>query len=488
MSRPSMRWRVTAWTCVVALLIQLMLGTLVFFYQRYTFDQLFSSRLVNRSEMILTSLERAPEGLSDAVLQRAAEGPMFFAPTEHYEVVLFRADGTPLAATPSPATELASYGNVPRSQTNPITVSRRQLPMIDTGDGGDAVWRVLLRRATSPTHGELVLVVATTDAYFEQMIQVLSRVLLLALAVGIASTSVATWLITGLALSPLKQLSELASAFVPSMIRQETRIQPVPRELAEFQEQLATARESLRTTLKAQDRLISNVSHEVKTPIAVLLAEAETVNVAALNEEGQQFVASVRAEMLKLGETIEAFMLLSRLRSGQTLGNGNVCSLMDVVLEALEASESSLLRRGVSVNVEADDNDDTLTIMGNKDLLKSMIVHMIGNSARAAKPGTSVHISVTRDGAVGTVAIRDQGDPVLPANAGTLFDRFIERGGTGDVRRDLGLSIAQGIAEIHGGLISVAASAGGGCEFLIRLPLASDHKAESENSRTAVSF
>ncbi len=462
----SLRWRVTLWTALVSLLIQLLVGIVVFLYFRHAVDSTASARLRERAEMITALLAQAPVPHDSDRLTEIVREATAATPRETQGVTLFDNQGQPVASTGAGLPKLETLASATGWKGEPIRVERLTLDALKASAVGDARARLLLQKVD----GAGTLAIAASDHEFEQTMSFTATILLLTILLGLIATWTAAWLISGSVLRSLRQLSAVATSFAPDVIRKETQLAPMPAELAEFQQQIAIAREKLRESLCAQDRLISNVSHEMKTPIAVLLTEAEILDVKAMPEDGQQFVRSVKQEVRRLGGIIDSFVQFSRVRGGMALPEGRTCEINEVLMNAVTACNASAARRGIIIRTELAADEQPPVVPGDADLLAGMFTHMLGNCIRASEKGGEVIVRAFTSPGACEIVVQDCGAGVSAQMLSTLFDRFVENSTTSDDRRDIGLSIAQGIAELHGGQITASSPMGRGCAFHVRLP------------------
>jgi two-component system heavy metal sensor histidine kinase CusS len=308
------------------------------------------------------------------------------------------------------------------------------------------------------------------------MASAIERPVILLISMGVVASGVAGWLVTGRLLGPLSRLTQMATALRPERLEQDESAPAVSvSELQSVQQSLRETRESLREAFRAQERFLSNVAHELKTPIAVLLAESQTIDRAVLGEEGGRFVNSVNEEMKRLGKLVESFLLLAKVHAGKALLKSEVVFINDVVMGAVE--QCSIMARQYAVTLVPtllEGDVGNATVAGDPMLLQTMIDGLIRNAIKFSPNGGRVDVVTDTVENSLNVCVRDQGPGIAPEIAPTLFDRFVQapaesaRGrGTG-----LGLVIAQGIAELHSGKISFENRSEGGCEFCIRLPRA----------------
>lgn len=470
------RCRITLWIVVVSVLIQSLLGCAVFAWQRYMLDQIYNARLVGLTRLVGHELRTSAVPIDGLVLEAVAKRVVGTSPTK-LDITFYDGEGLPTLSTHHWPPKLRSLGFSGREAMAGADFRRFRMPA--TADGRESfdargLFHIVRLDARQP---QAVLITAD-DSEFSQFMSIATTGLLFAIAAGVAGTTVAAWFISGLALSPLANLSAMLRGLAPETIRDEAQIEVTSTELATFQRDLAETRERLREAFQAQDRLISNASHELKTPIAVLMIEADTLDVGELPPNAAAFVQSVREEMRRLGQTTENFVLLSRLRGGRTLSHTHVCPVNEFVMDAVAKVSALATRREVTVQPELIETPGRpLAVIGDVNLLRTMIAHVLSSAVRASPPNKGVAIAVDRLSDRCRISVSDEGEALPDDAVATLFDRYTEPGSACSGRRDLGLAIAQGVAELHGGRISVRGAPQGGCQFLIDLPAADDSAA-----------
>lgn len=462
------RFRITLWIVSVSVVIQGLLGCAVFLSQRYVLDQIYNARLTNLTRLVDVELRSIDSSLDSLFLQQVAKR-MAGLSGRTIVITFYNPDGSADTSTQREPSSLGSLGFSPQKAIAGSEIRRfRLMQAPDLGDSFDA--RGLLHTIRLDDIRPSLLLIATDDLEFDQLMSIATSGLLLAIAAGVAGTTVAAWFISGLALSPLAELSSMLRSLAPETIRDDVRLQATNNELATFQRDLAETRERLRLAFQAQDRLIANASHELKTPIAVLMVEAETIDLKSLPANAAEFVRSVRDEMRRLGQTTENFVMLSRLRGGRTLAHTQMCPVNEFVMDAVAKIAPLAARRQVALRPElAAESSRVLAVVGDVDLLRTMVEHLLSNAVRASPESKEVAIVVESLNSRCSISVNDEGDTLPDAAVATLFDRYIEPEATCNGRRDLGLAIAQGIAELHGGHISARSNAEGGCRYTVDL-------------------
>lgn len=472
----SLRWRVTLLIIMLSTIIQGTLCVVMVLYNRRSLDGVMDQRVRLRLGQIRQDIEELPNVPTRDDLARLEATLLRFVVVERSAITVYGTDGRVIVSS---VAKPPSIAEIPFAEA--IAAQR---PVIEKLNENSLKWlsdeplpgaRVGVLGATMGTGVACVVSLVISDNYFSQMALAVERPAIALIAMGIIASGAAGWLVTGRLLGPLARLTQLATTLRPERLEQDEGDPVAVAELQTVQASLRETRESLREAFRAQERFLSNVAHELKTPIAVLLAEAQTIDRSALGEDGAKFVRSVDEEMKRLGKLVESFLLLAKVRAGKALLRSDVVFVNDVVMGAVE--QCGLMARQYSVTLFPTLIEGELantTVAGDPTLLQTMIDGLIRNAIKFSPHGSAVDVMSVVEGAKIVIRVRDRGPGIAPEIAETLFDRFVQapsetlRGrGTG-----LGLAIAQGIAELHSGKIAFTNMPDVGCEFSIWLPVA----------------
>lgn len=469
---PSLRARMVVVAVAISLGLQAVLAVAIFGYQEQALTPFFNRRIEMRAGRIadrLTSLVRTP---TDGQIEAIADDELRLPFPENYYVAVYDASGRAVCATHRPAPPASIFGLTPdqaaRARTERVPVD----PLAAlVGERIDPRWRVAVY-PLDPAPQAGVLLLALDDATFEQMMTTTRRVLAMVLPVGALATGAACWVVFGLAMAPLRRAWKLSELFDPRRLNEDLPVDPGVTELETFRVELSTARQRLRDALKAQDRLLSNISHELKTPIAVVLTEAQTLDRTELGDDGRRFVSSVTDEMRRLGRMINSFISLTRLRSGSNRAGVHRLALNDAVMESIARARGLADEQGVSVEALLPDAD--ALVSAESELIGMVLDILIRRAVRSTPRGQVVGVGVVVEAERCLVRIRDGGTRIPPEQLDGLFDHFSDGQAPGTSRRaaGVGLATAQGVAELHGGRITARnLTADRGCEFTLELPV-----------------
>jgi two-component system sensor histidine kinase KdpD len=235
----------------------------------------------------------------------------------------------------------------------------------------------------------------------------------------------------------------------------------------------ATEAEVLRRADELKTALLSAVSHDLRTPLASIIASAGSLrqpDVVWTDAERESFLGDIEGEARRLARIVANLLDLSRMESGTLRperGWYDLAALVDDVVGRLRATTHDH-----PVHVRA--SDDLPPVPLDYVEVDQVLSNLIENAVRHTPAGTEIWISIDQDGTDAVVTVSDAGPGIPDAALAHLFDPFVRaarrRGGPGGV--GLGLAIARGLVAAHGGRITAANRAEGGAIFRFTLPLA----------------
>lgn len=241
-------------------------------------------------------------------------------------------------------------------------------------------------------------------------------------------------------------------------------------ELADLGRDFDAMAERLETLFTAQKRLLGDVSHELRSPLARLSVALELVRRQA-GTAALPALDRIERETERLNELIGQLLTLSRLESGAPPINSESVDLTALVREISADAEFEARARQRSVAVRKLDECFTT---GSAELLRRAIENVVRNALRYAPENTAVELTLQRAGNSARLTIRDHGEGVPVESLPDLFRPFYrvaeardrQTGGIG-----LGLAITDRAVRLHGGEVTAANAVDGGFVIEIRLPL-----------------
>jgi signal transduction histidine kinase len=229
---------------------------------------------------------------------------------------------------------------------------------------------------------------------------------------------------------------------------------------------LAARRERCESEKKTS--FVSNVSHELKTPLtsirlcAEMLAEGRAKDDAAKT----RYLGTIARESERLTRLVDNVLDFGRLEQNRRRYDLAHVDLREVVREAAESQRSRVEAAGMALSVEAAEKPAIRLV--DRDAVSQIVVNLVDNAAKYAAEGGRIDVKVDADGAV---VVADRGPGIPKRDMERVFDRFYrcddslaaKSSGSG-----LGLSIARRLAEGMGGTLVCAERKGGGAEFILK--------------------
>ena len=240
---------------------------------------------------------------------------------------------------------------------------------------------------------------------------------------------------------------------------------------------LLLARWLVRPVARAWDQqrqFVADASHELKTPLTVILSSADLLAESAPAEE-QTYVENIRAESRRMKKLVEEMLTLFRAESVRRETAFSEVDLSDVVTDAALRFEPVVFESGRRLLYTIDEG---LQVSGDRDALERLTGILLDNAVKYAPQGTDIHLTLTHQDRTACLAVENGGDPIPPEVAAHLFDRFYRadssRTGTGF---GLGLAIARAIVQNHRGNI-ICRSQEGLNRFSVTLPVLRQKEAQ----------
>jgi signal transduction histidine kinase len=227
----------------------------------------------------------------------------------------------------------------------------------------------------------------------------------------------------------------------------------------------------LEILIGAQQRLISDVSHELRSPLTRLKLALDLARTDSPHGMSQA-LDRIEREAERLSGLVGMLLTLSRLESGDSQPETDMVHLPDLLAEIAADVDIEAQSRHCTVQL---DRMQECWIEGNQELLRSAFENVVRNAIRYTEPGTAVRVTTQCDDHAVRVMVQDQGPGVPDSELDNVFKPFY-RVDTSRERRTggvgLGLAIAERAIKLHNGKISAANLKPGGFQIEISLPLA----------------
>lgn len=459
--------------------IQLVLGVIGLTARETYIELYFDEQLMRRADSIVTQLIQAKSDYSSQQLTGFIDSGTSAIYFRDFYIQVTDSQGKLLGRSG----DLGSY-RLP-IRTNELEKIRQGRRLFETL-AGEAVEDVAgparqLRMVTMfvrPDAREPVIIqVATSTQHVEESKSFLRRLFLVGIPAGLLAAAMASWFAADRAVRTIADVTHLATQTTPEKLGQRVDASTMDGEIGEMAKNINKMLDRLEAGFAAQQRFVHDASHEIKTPVSILLSEAQIMQIGTPEPaEVKKFVRSVQHEMQRLGRLIESLLMITR-SDGRTLVTlSRIESVNDVVVECVSRCLPIAQKFKIGLTIQLpmpEEAPSGLAIRGDSELVDAMLSNLIRNAINYSPEGTTVLVKVTADADHVELAVSDDGPCIPDAEKEKIFERFV-RGSTAGPRHGtgLGLAIARSVSELHGGRIRVEDGPDGkGCIFVIRLPL-----------------
>ena len=233
---------------------------------------------------------------------------------------------------------------------------------------------------------------------------------------------------------------------------------------------VAERTKELTAETEARKSMMLNIFHDLRSPLFAVSGGLETLESAP--EALPALLPALRQRIEFLRRLTEDLFLAAKLEQKQILLNEDRAALNEEAAAVCAACRSEADQKGVELHVSA---DTPLPVWGDSVRLQQIIQNLVTNAIHYTPAGGSIHVDCRAESETACVSVQDTGCGIAPEDQSAVFDRYFHT--TADKKHDstgLGLTIAQELAHLHHGEITLQSEVGKGSIFTLRLPLLTD--------------
>ncbi len=273
------------------------------------------------------------------------------------------------------------------------------------------------------------------------------------------------------ALKPVEEVTRLAEAVEATDLSKRVRVTTGGEEFRRLAAVINSLLDRLERAFRAQKRLIADAAHELKTPTAVLVGEAqEALRPEASREERQESIETIERVARGLAHEVDGLLLLAR--GDGALPESRVrADLAVIAAEAVDTTEPLGVARRVRCVFT---QDGPAWVLGDREGLLRLATNLVSNAVLYTQEGTTVEVSVGSSSGEAYLEVRDRGPGIAPSERAHIFERFVRLDATRGRNPEgsgLGLAIVEQVVRSHGGRVEVLDRPGGGSIFRAVLPM-----------------
>ena len=329
------------------------------------------------------------------------------------------------------------------------------------------------------------LQVASSLAFVYGTQRVLLAVLIVGVIISMAFANLAGWLSTRKTLASLDTATQTALQITRAddLSRRIPYDGPSEDEVGQLIQAFNQTLSRLENLFNTQRRFLADVGHELRTPLTVIKGNVDLMR--HMNRTDDESMDSIESEVDRLTRMVGDLLLLAQAESGKLPLAWNPVELDTLLLEAMQQMRV-LAREKITMKLG---DFDQVTVCGDQDRLKQVIVNLIGNAIKYTPTGGEVILSLGKEESKARLTVSDSGPGIPADDLPFIFERFYRGEKSRTRSRDgkgfgLGLSIAYWIVRNHHGTIDVAPRQPNGTTFCVWLPL-SDGSCKEEIEQSA---
>ncbi|SNR31318.1 sensor histidine kinase [Hymenobacter mucosus] len=315
------------------------------------------------------------------------------------------------------------------------------------------------------------LEIGSSLATVELLTDTLRRMALWVLVIGAAITIFTDAAFAHYLLRPLRQLitRKLQGVHHPSAFSY-TPLDTATTDFRRLDNDLNTMMRKIQSAFEKEREFMSNVSHELLTPVSILQSRFENMlQDPELSHAHSLKIVESQKTLYRLRNTVKTLLLIANIENEQYLRDEAV-SVATVLAEVTNELEDRLTQR--ELKLLEDLRPDYVLPQANRTLLFTLLFNLVSNAIKYNKWGGSITITGRPEGSGYRLAVTDTGPGIAPEHLPHLFDRFrrFQAGAAAPEGYGLGLPIAKTIAEFHKADLTVESEVGKGTTFALRFP------------------
>jgi len=371
---------------------------------------------------------------------------------------------TPMGYTVGKSTNMggASFDRSYALRMQPVVYRIEQRPQLGT---------VLVRDELIMYPGvELIVQVGESLQIFDDTLARIRILLAIVLALAALVVGFGSFAIASSAIEPIKRLSAAMGEITSDRLSKRLGWTDRRDELGSLAQSFDAMLDRLEEGFARERQFISDASHELKTPLTVINANAQMLERWADRdpEVRADSLRAIREESAALAAMVNGMLLLAKAESGDDIPREPL-DLTPVVADAVRIARPRAEQKGLALTMH---ENGEARVLGDANLLRQLVTNLIDNAVKFTETG-SIDVYVERTADRATVTVADTGVGIEDESLERVFDRFFRA----DVSRNravpgtgLGLAIVRSIARVHDGVVTATRRPEGGTSFALSLP------------------
>ncbi|HEU0300947.1 MAG TPA: ATP-binding protein, partial [Longimicrobium sp.] len=223
---------------------------------------------------------------------------------------------------------------------------------------------------------------------------------------------------------------------------------------------------------RMRDEVLGVVAHDLRNPLMAISMYAHVLSETGLSAKQEEWLEVMLRNTERMNALIQDLLDITALKAGRLRVQPAPCATGPLLAEAVQTLEPQARARGVRLSSRM--RGELPPVRADRERVLQVLSNLAGNAVKFTPAGGEVELAAEARGAEVVITVRDDGPGIEAADLPRVFDRFWQAAGTRRGGAGLGLSIARGIVESHGGRIWAESVPGQGSTFSFTLPAAQD--------------
>jgi heavy metal sensor kinase len=359
----------------------------------------------------------------------------------------------------------------PLDRAQPATGASPRLQTSSAGDGTS--WRVLVQKVSIPGQPERQMVVARSAVYVGIAVNQLNMLIGVTLAIALLLAVGGGFFMASRALGPIDQITRTAEAISADDLSRRLDLPRAPDEVGRLAASFERMLDRLDRAFDQQRRFTADASHELRTPIAMLVSRAGlALERPRAEQDYVRILGEIRDDSLRMSRIVNDLLTLARADASEFVGPVEPLDTGELIAAVVDSMRSLAAERGVNLEMRVEQSP---VVIGDQTRLMQLLINLIDNALGHTPAGGTVRISSDARAASAVIKVTDTGCGIASEHLPHVFERFFrgdrdtfrQRAGAG-----LGLALCLSIARAHGGDIHITSEVSHGTEVTVRLPIA----------------
>ena len=259
----------------------------------------------------------------------------------------------------------------------------------------------------------------------------------------------------------------------------EVRVEQRTAEIVEANRQLRDANQKLAKLDRAKTNFFSNISHDYRTPLTLILGSLQEVlqdeSAAKLSPDQSTRLAAAQRNSLRLLKLVNTLLEFTRLEAGRVQAAFHPVDLTSSTIQSVSLLEFAFVEAGLDLAIDCKPLREP--VYADPEMWEKIVINLLSNAFKFTHSG-GVAVRLQGDGVAARLTVRDTGTGIPEHELPNLFQRFHRIEGSEGRSHEgsgIGLALVKELVELHGGTISVNSVEGRGSSFHVSIPFGKSH-------------